>query len=243
MFDMALRRILLALLLAGGLPAAHARADQQPAAQPTPQQRAAMLKQWLQASQAQLRAYEWIESTTVSVGGEVRSHLQKRCYYGADGVLQKVPVGADTAATQGPRGPLRKRIAENRKEELSEYMKSAVELVHAYVPPDPAAVQAAIQGGRLGVQVLEPGRRIRLDFTDFRTPGDRLGVEIEMPTNRLLGLNVQSHLKTPADAIALAVTMSVLPDGTIFAQRSQLDAPAEKISVVVENSGYRRMTQ
>jgi len=211
--------------------------------QPTPEQRAAMLKQWMQASQAQLRSYEWIETTVVSLKGEEKSRQQKRCYYGADGVLEKVPEGGDDGEATAPRGPLRKRIAASKKEELTSYMKSAVELVHSYVPPDPAAIQGAIQGGRLAVQMIEPGRRVRLDFADFKKPGDKLGVEIEVPTNRLLGLSVSSYLQTPEDSIAMNVTMSVLPDGTIFTQRTQLDAPAEKLSVTVENSGYRRAAQ
>ena len=57
-------------------------------AQPTPQQRAEMLKQWLQTSQAQMRAYEWIETTIVSKDGEEKSSTQKRCYYGADGKVR-----------------------------------------------------------------------------------------------------------------------------------------------------------
>jgi len=36
------------------------------------------------------------------------------------------------------------------------------------------------------------------------------------------------------------VAMSVLPDGTIYAQRTQLDAPSQQLTVVVDNSGYRR---
>jgi len=103
---------------------AQARPAHAPAAQPAPQQRAATLKQWMQASQAQLRSCEWVENTAVSVNVEQKSQVQKRCYYGADGALQKLPFGEEPAA-DAPRGALRKRIAENRKEELNDYMKSA----------------------------------------------------------------------------------------------------------------------
>lgn len=223
------------VLAQASAPAAHA--------QPTPQQRAAMLEQWMRASQAQLRSYEWIETTLVSLEGKEKSRQQKRCYYGADGVLQKVPVGEPTGDSGGRSGPLRRKIAENRKEELTAYMKSAVELVQGYVPPDPAAIKAAVQGGRLGVQVLEPDRRVRLDFSDFKKAGDRLGVDIELPTNRLLGVAVNSYLDSAQDVVSLNVTMSVLADGTIYAQHSVLDAPAGKLSVVVDNSGYRRVVQ
>jgi hypothetical protein len=47
------------------------------------------LKATLAASQATLRQYEWIETTVVSLKGEEKSRKQQRCYYGADGTLQK----------------------------------------------------------------------------------------------------------------------------------------------------------
>ena len=37
----------------------------------------------------------------------------------------------------------------------------------------------------------------------------------------------------------LKAAMSVLPDGTIYSQRTRLDAPVQQFTVVVENSGYR----
>ena len=44
----------------------------------------------MKASQEQLRDYQWIETTTVAVNGEQQSQVQKRCYYGVDGKLEKV---------------------------------------------------------------------------------------------------------------------------------------------------------
>lgn len=222
-------------------------AQAQPQAQPTPQQRAAMLKQWLQASEQQMRAYEWTETTVVSKNGEQKSSTQKRCYYGADGSIQKVVLNqaADEKKMPGvlPLGRIANRVAEHKKEEMTDYMKSAAELVHKYVPPLSGLIQQSINAGKMGMQMLEPGRRVRLSFGDYLKPGDSLGVDVEIPTNRLLAVAVATYLDSPADAIALDVTMSVLPDGTIFAARTNLTAKAKGINVAVENSGHRRMAQ
>ena len=59
------------------------------AAQQTPQERVAAIKQSLQESTAALRQYEWVETTIMSVKGEEKSRTQQRCYYGADGEIQK----------------------------------------------------------------------------------------------------------------------------------------------------------
>jgi hypothetical protein len=213
---------------------------QQPA-QPTPQERVAMLKQWLQTSQAQLRAYEWIETIVVAKDGEEKSRSQNTCYYGVDGKLQKVPVGASGSEDDsgGRRRGLRGRIAEHKKEELTEYMKSAVALVHSYVPPDTGRMQQCVNTGKLSLNPIQPGRVVRLDFHDYLKAGDIVGITMELPTNRLLGMKVTSYLDSPEDAVVLNVEMGVLPDETIYTSRTTLDAKAKGMTVTVENSGYR----
>jgi hypothetical protein len=218
------------------LGAVNAAAEQTP---PTPQQRVAMLKQWLQASQAQLRSYEWIETTVVAKGGEEKSRKQNTCYYGVDGRLAKVPVAGGTdSSAGGPRGPLRKRIAESKKEELTQYMKDAAALIHQYVPPEPARIQQAVDAGNFSAS--PQGQRARLTFRNYLKANDSLNVDVEIPTNRLLGMSVSTYLESATDAIQLDVTMGVLPDGTIFTQRSALAAPAKDITVTVDNAGHRR---
>ena len=194
------------------------------------------LKQSLEADQGELRKYEWIETTVVSLKGEEKSRTQNRCYYGADGKLQKVPVSAQQAAMPGG---LRGKVAQRKKEELTEYMQKAVAMVHRYVPPDPASLQKLFQSGKTTAQVLEPGRRSRLDFRDYLLPGDLLGVEVDLTNNHILGLQVATYLEKPEDAVNLTVRFAALTNGTGYPAQVTLDAPKEKVRVVTENSGYR----
>jgi hypothetical protein len=210
-----------------------------PQAQPDPQQRAALIKQQLQASQAKLRAYEWIETTVVSKDGKQSARTQKRCYYGADGKLQKIVLEQTAGKPAG--GPLMRHAAEQKQKEMTAYMQKATDLIHVYVPPVPSLMQRSIDSGKFAVQMLEPGRRARLNFGDYLKPGDSLGIEIDVQTNRPMGLSVGSYLDAPEDPVRLGVMMSVLTDGTIYVQRSQLAAEAKGLVVVVENSGHRRM--
>ena len=87
------------------------------------EQRIAALKKSMAQSQAQLRKYEWVETTIISHKGEVKSQKEQRCYYGADGTLQKLPIGDPQPPEEaGRRGRLRERIVEKKKEEIQEYM-------------------------------------------------------------------------------------------------------------------------
>lgn len=209
------------------------------AQQPTAAERAAMLKATMAASQAVLKQYEWIETTVVSLKGEEKSRKQERCYHGADGGVQKVELNS-TPEPKSKRG-LRGKIVEAKKEELTDYMKSAVALVKTYVPPSPASIQAAKDAGNVSIEVLDPGKRARLNFKNYEKPGDNLGVEVDLTSNRPLGLKVSTYLDDASDAVTLDVRMGQLGGGTVFPANVTLNAIAKKLTVAVENSGYRKM--
>lgn len=229
-----INRIALALVLVAGLarpvPAA---AQGQPVAE-----RVATLKAALAASQAALKQYEWIETTVISLKGEEKSRKLSRCYYGADGGVTKVPL--TTPPPQKKKRGLRGRIIENKKEELTEYMQQAVGLVKSYVPPNPALIQAAKDTRKVSADMLQPGKRVRLNFRDYQKLGDTLGVEVDVTNNRLLGLTVKTYLEDAKDAISLNAKFAALADGSTYPDAITLDAPAKKIKVNVDNSGYRK---
>src|ERR1035438_1250102 len=170
---------------------------------PSVPERVAALKASLAASQAVLRQYEWIETTVVSLKGDEKSRKQERCYYGADGGIQKVEVSA-SPEPEKKRG-LRGKIIAKKKEELTDYMKQAVALVKTYMPPNPAKIQAAKDAGKVTIEVLEPGKRARLNFRDYEKAGDNLGVEVDLVNNCALGVKVSTYLDDAKDAVLLDV--------------------------------------
>lgn len=197
-----------------------------------------MLKATMAASQAVLKQYEWVETTVVSLKDDEKARKQERCYYGADGAVQKIEL-SKSAEPKKKRG-LRGRIAANKKEELADYMKSALALVKSYVPPSPARIQAAKDMGKVSIEILQPGKRARLNFRDFEKPGDNLGVDVDLVTNRPLGLKVSTYLEDATDAVTLDVRMGQLNDGTSYPSNVTLDARAKNLKVTVTNSGYRK---
>jgi hypothetical protein len=203
---------------------------------PTPQERVAALKGSLAVSQDLLKQYEWIETTIVSLKGEEKSRQMNRCYYGADGKIQKVPVAAPPPEEK-KRG-IRGKIVANKKEEMTEYMQGAVGLVKSYIPPDPARIGASMNAGKMSITPAGP--RVRLDFRDYEKPGDTLSVEIDVTKNTLLGLKVATWLKDPKDTITLASSFGSLNDGATYPAESTLSAPSESLEVKVTNSGYRK---
>jgi hypothetical protein len=230
------------LVLAGYLAAATARSfAQQAPAGPTPAERVAALKQNLAQGQKLIRQYEWIETTIISLKGEEKARTQKRCYYGADGKVQKVsldqPAPAQSSGGRGGRGGrLKEQIVENKKDDMKEYMEQASALIHKYVPPDAEDIQRAKD--RVKVDTSTPGRA-RLTFADYLVPGDSLVVDVDPAANRLTGLSVASYIEKKEDAVTLAVKFGALPDGASYSAETTLEAKAKNIRVVVQNSGHK----
>jgi hypothetical protein len=207
------------------------------AQQPAVQERVAALKASLATSQAVLKQYEWIETTIVSVKGEEKSRQMNRCYHGADGKVQKVPV--TTPPPEEKKRGLRGKIAESKKEEMTDYMKQAVALIKEYLPPDQARIQAVKDAGKLSLTPL-PNQRVRLTFADYAKEGDSLALDLDLGSNRPLEAKVSSYLNSKEDAVTLDVRFSTLDNNATYAAASVLDAKAKNLRVDVQNSGYRR---
>ena len=66
------------------------------------QERAAALKASIAKNQAALKQYSWIETTQISLKGEVKKTEQKQCYYGADGTVQKTALPSAAPPPDNP---------------------------------------------------------------------------------------------------------------------------------------------
>jgi len=208
------------------------------AQQPTVQERVVALKASLAASQAILKQYEWVETTVVSIKGQEKARQMNRCYHGADGNVQKIPLTTPPPAEK-KRG-LRGRIAESKKEELTGTMREAVALVKRYMPPQPVLIQRAKDAGKVTLQPLS-GQRVRLIFADYLKPGDSLALVVDLVSNRPLEAQISSYLDSQKEPVTLDVRFNTLENNATYAATSVVNVQAQNLTVKVENSGYRRM--
>ena len=211
----------------------------------TPPDKGAAIKELLAKNSASLRTYSWVETTTVTMKGEVKKQEQKQCFYGADGKVQKTPIGAAPAAKPQPSGGggrggrLKERVVENKVEELKEYMEKVAALVHDYVPPAPAKIQAAQAAGNVSTQ--PSGTTVNLVIKNYLKPGDLLTIGADPAAKRLTSYKAQSYVEKPKeDDVTLDATFGALQDGTFYPQQILLDVKAKNIQVKITNSGYKK---
>jgi len=204
---------------------------------PNLQEHAAALKESLAKSQALLKQYEWVETRVLTLKGEEKSKIENRCYYGADGKVQKEPVGGP-AEEKKPKG-LKGKIVEKKKAELTDYIQDTLELIKTYIPPDPARIETAKNAGK--ISVAPDGPRVKLDIRDYEKPGDTLTFEIDGAKNVLLGLKVSSWLKDAKDAVSMTARMGQLDDGATYPAEILLSMPSKSLEVKTTNSGYKKL--
>ncbi|HEX5214493.1 MAG TPA: hypothetical protein VFV98_03470 [Vicinamibacterales bacterium] len=239
------RQYLVFSIVALGLMATLSAGQDAAQAPPSPDQVVAALKQNLAESAKKIRTYEWIETTSISLKGEEKARKQNRVFYGADGKLTKVPMGAPAAAPApdsggrgGRSGRLKEKVVENKKDEMSDYMEKAVALIHQYVPPNAEKIQAAKDGGKMKVLPPQAGK-VRVEFKDFILPGDLMNIDVDGKALLLAGVNIATYIEKKDDAVTLDVVFGKLTDGTGYNAKTTLAAKAKNITVVIENSGHR----
>jgi hypothetical protein len=203
------------------------------------QERVAALKNSMIASQQDLRTYQWVETTTVSVNGEQKSYKEESAYYGADGSIQKIPIASSPPPKK--KFGLRGAIQESKIEEMTDTMKQAVALVKSYVPPIPALLDQAVKTGNVTIDMLVPGQVVRLNFKNYKLPGDVFSITLNLQTNKLMGIAVSTYMGDPSTPVTMASQMGTLTDGATYTARTELSIPSKNIEVDVVNTGYRKM--
>ena len=201
------------------------------------QERLSAVKQAMAANAQQLRKYQWIETTQVTLNGEQKPSTQNSCQYGPDGQVQKTPLGPPPQPPSG--GPLKKRIIEKKQAEMKQYMGEVKSLLAQYLPPDPQKMQQSKQAGNLSINPV--ANSVNLIFKNYVQPGDQLTLTFDTAAKKVSSVNINTFMGDAKDAVTLQVQMASLPDGTNYAQQTILNAAAKNLLVVTTNSNYQTL--
>jgi hypothetical protein len=185
----------------------------------------------------QLRQYQWIETTQLTLKGDQKPPTQNSCQYGPDGQVQKTPIGPPPEQPSG--GRLKERIIEKKKAEMKDYMQDVKGVLAMYVPPDPQRMQQAYQAGNVALNPV-PGA-VNLVFTNYAQQGDKMTLTFDTAAKKITSLNINTYMGETKDVVTLNVQMATLPNGPNYAQQTVLDATAKQLVVTTTNSNYQKM--
>ncbi|HYK46828.1 MAG TPA: hypothetical protein VEV83_16735, partial [Parafilimonas sp.] len=109
-----------------------------------------------------------------------------------------------------------------------------------YLPPDAGKIQQIYAAGNATIQVLEPGKKFKLNFPDYNEKGDMLSISVDKENQKIMALDVSTSVDDPAKKVVFNITYDDLPDATQYAGSTTLDAQAKSVKIVIVNSGFKK---
>src|ERR1700723_3423221 len=178
---------------------------------PELQAKLAQIKLASAANKQALSHYNWQESVTTSIKGEVKKQQLFLVSVGPDGQQQKSEINAQP--TQASGGPLKRRIVAKKKAEYKDYGEQIADLARRYTQPDPDRLQQAYAQGKIALQLGGGENTMTLIVKNYIKPNDSLTLVYDKPQKMIQSIRVASYLDDPADAVTIAAQMAKLPNG------------------------------
>ncbi len=206
--------------------------------QPTIQDKLQRMQQAAVQNTQQLHAYQWIESTSLTMNGKTGEPKEAICHYGPDGQLVKTPLGQ-----QGPPhisgGPLKQHIIKKKIEEAEEQISEITNLLSSYLPLNPSQLGNAWRTKRVDFEHDgESGNTVIIN--DYIKPGDQFRLSMNMATLQIQRIVIQTYFNTPQDPMTVDVRFSQLADGTVYPSISTISAPTKKVVITKSSANFSK---
>ena len=207
------------------------------AAQGDIQEKIAAVKRSVAENKQKLQQYRWVETTQLTLKGDVKPATQNMCQYGPGGTVQKTAMTPPPPSPSG--GRLKERVIEHKTEEMQQYMSQVKVLLGMYVPPDPGKMDQAFKAGKVSLNPTAAGTNVV--FADYAVPGDRMVLTFDPAAKKITSLNIDSYMGDAKDSVKLQVEMATLPGGTSYERQSVLSVSAKQLVVTTTNSDYQNL--
>jgi hypothetical protein len=202
------------------------------------QARLAEVKQASAANKRALSHYNWQESVTTSIKGEVKKQQLFLVSIGPDGQQQKSEINAQPEA-QASGGPLKRHMVAKKKAEYKDYGEQIADMARQYTQPDPNRLQQALQQGNISLQLGGGDTTMTLIIKNYIKPNDSVTLVFNKQQKAIQSIRVSSYLDDPKDAVTIAAQFAKLPDGTNHVTGTQINGASKQLTVVTQNSNYQ----
>jgi hypothetical protein len=189
------------------------------------------------ANKAALSHYNWQESVTTRIKGEVKKQQVFLVNIGPDGQQQKSEINAQPDQASG--GPLKRHIVAKKKAEYKDYGDQIADLARQYTTPDPSRLQQAYQQGNISLQLGGGESMMTLNIKNYIKPGDSVTLVFNKTQKMIQSIRVASYLDDPKDAVTIAAQFAKLPNGINHVTGTQITGASKQLSVVTQNSNYQ----
>lgn len=188
------------------------------------------------ANTEKLKKYTFKQKVEVYLKGELKKTSVSQVHYDSSGQRVAVPLESSpaAAAAQPRRGPIGRRIAEEKKDEMKDYIERLMGLMGQYLPPTEDRIQATVS--RAQFSQPSPGEA-QVKLPDYLKDNDSMTITLEAAEKRITQLEVKSSLDS--DPVSIVVIFSSLPDGTNYPATTTVKSEAKQIELRISTYDYQ----
>jgi len=181
-----------------------------------------------------MHQYTWNQRTELLENGEIKDNRIEMVNYGPAGQLQRSLLNDQSAPL--PRGFLRRDIAEQKKQEMEQYLTGLRTLLDQYTLPTAGKVldfmnQAVTTGPDASGLIVMTGNNVIV-------PADSLSVWTQAATKQTR--KIQANTFYQGNVVQLTATFNTLPSGLNYMAYAEVTIPGKQMSIQVQNFDYNR---
>jgi hypothetical protein len=206
---------------------------------PELQQKIADVKMVAAMNKQALAQYTYVQTTTISIKGDVKKVTHDQVVTGPDGKPQKTSLDPPPAPPSG--GRLRQHVVEKKTDEFTDYADSIKTLIQQYLPPDTDMIQQAASQGNIALGPTGAPGVIQLVISNYIKQGDKMTLVVNKAAGGLQSVSIATYLSDPSDAVTVNVQFAAIPGGPNHPSTITINGVSKQMTIVNQNGSYRHL--
>jgi hypothetical protein len=188
------------------------------------------------ANRAQLVNYTWTRTVQVFISGELKTTSVSSLSFGPDGKM--VTTAVSTTPTSAPKRGIRGDIAENKIDDMKDYVQDALTISMGYIYMSKGKMVDYFNAAGIS----QSGNTITVSGSNVNKPNDQMTMTLASGTLAYISQNFKSTV-TSGDAMSGSVNYKTFSNGLTAVNDGELDLPAKNMKLMFSNSGYAQKLQ
>ena len=185
-----------------------------------------------QKNAALMKQYSWNCRSELSENGTPKDTRIDTVTWGPDGQPQHTLLNDQSNPL--PQGFFRRRIAEDERKKMEDYLKSLRTFLHKYTMPTAGAVINFISTAP--IPAPGPGGVLQLSGSSVVVPGDTVSLSVYAPTKETRRMSIMTFFQ--GDEVTVTVTFKTLSSGLNYPAYIQLNVPDKNLTLLIQNYDY-----
>lgn len=178
-----------------------------------------------------MKQYSWNCRTEISENGVPKDTRVDSVTWGPDGQPQHTLL--NDQANPLPQGFLRRRIAEQERQQSEDYLKGLRAFLHQYTLPSAGQIINLISTSPI---LPGPAGTLQVSGSSVVVPGDTVSLTLSATTRLLNRMTIMSTYK--GDEVTVTATFKSLANGLNYAAYTQINVPSKNLTVLIQNYDF-----